>query len=331
MRKRINIGTHSRQSLHPCNAKPVIPERISVEHPQRCGAECEMESPNAAKDIYGLLNRIESINANYGQSANLDPMMSGKIVPDPENPDGRVINFYPQGFRGSDQAMEKMFEDMVVIDDDGKAFLVPIIWGTQEDAVAAMLGPNVRDDETQVVTRPRLPMLCIYEADWELDRERYTYHYAWDLGRTIERNWKPGFTLNEDQPRDTVLGFARGIPVNIKYTLTAWTWFLEDMNQIATQVLLKTVPQGYIRVRGVQWEIPVEFDGMGNNLETEPAEGQQRVVKFQFNLTVKTYIPQPIHRRKAVLKAKLDFVNSLKEEELSQVLERLEEVVRTHD
>ena len=160
-------------------------------------------------------------------------MMSGKIVPDPEDMDGRVINFYPRGFRGSDMAMWKYFKDIVVIDDFGKAFQVPIIWGTQEDAVQAILGENVRNDETQVVERPRLPMLCIYENDWELDRERYTYHYAWDLGRTIDNDWHPGFTTDEEQERDTVLGFARGLPVNIKYTLSAWTWFLEDMNQIA--------------------------------------------------------------------------------------------------
>ena len=99
------------------------------------------------------------------------------------------------------------------------------------------------------------------------------------------------------------------------------------MNQILEQILLKFSPIAYISVRGVQWETIVKLDSIANNLEVEPGDQNLRVVKFQFNLTAQTYIPQPIVRRKAVLKTSVDVHNSLNEEEINEVLARIEETI----
>ena len=139
---------------------------------------------------------------------------------------------------------------------------------------------------------------------------------------------KPGFTLNEKYNRDTVFGFARGIPVDISYTLYAWTLYLEDMNQILEQILLKFSQTAYITVTGVPYEVIVKLDSIANNLDYEPGDQAIRVIKYQFQLTTETYIPQPITRQKAVLKTKIDLVDGLDESEIQQVMARLEDSVK---
>jgi hypothetical protein len=63
-------------------------------------------------------------------------------------------------------------------------------------------------------------------------------------------------------------------------------------------------------------------------LDYEPGDQAIRVIKYQFNMTTETYIPQPITRQKAVLKTKIDFVDGLEENEIQQVMARLEESVK---
>ena len=124
-----------------------------------------------------------------------------------------------------------------------------------------------------------------------------------------------------------MFGTARGIPIDVGFTLYAWTLYIEDMNQIIEQLLLKFSPIAYIKVRGVPWETGVKLDSIANNLDVEPGDQNIRVVKYQFNLTAETYIPQPITRRKAVLKTKTNIFNSTKQEEITEVFNRLEDAV----
>jgi hypothetical protein len=100
------------------------------------------------------------------------------------------------------------------------------------------------------------------------------------------------------------------------------------MNQIVEQILTKFSHAAYIRVTGVPWEVIVKLDSIANNLEVEPGDQKTRVFKYEFNMTTQTYIPQPIERKKAVLKMKIDFVDGLSEEEITEVLARIEESVK---
>ena len=84
----------------------------------------------------------------------------------------------------------------------------------------------------------------------------------------------------------------------------------------------------YIRVTGVPWEIAVKLDSTANNLNAEPGNQAIRIIKFEFNMTAQTYIPQPIVRKKAVLKTKVDFVDGLSEETITAVLARIEASVK---
>lgn len=262
----------------------------------------------------------------YGAKVDCDPMQRGLIINDVASPERTVLYRYSKAIRGTDEAMLDLFNNVVVIDEDGKAWGIPVIFGPPEKAVAAIVQDNVRKDETLVVDRLKLPMLALSQTSIEYDLQRYTYHKALNYFRGPDG--KPGKTLREKQDRDTVLGFAKGIPINLGYTLTAWTMYREDMNQIVEQILTKFSQLAYIRVTGVPWEVTVKLDSIANNLSAEPGNQAIRIIKFEFNFTTQSYIPQPIERKKAILNTKIDFVDGLSEEEIAEVMAKIETSIK---
>jgi hypothetical protein len=268
--------------------------------------------------------------SGHGDSALCDPQQTGHIINEQgmHAPNRNTVYRYQKSIRGTDEAMRNMFNDLVVIDEMGKAHNVPIIWATQEKAVAYILQENVRKDESLVVDRIRLPMLAIHASDYNFNQDRYVYHKAVDYLRNRDMDWKPGFTTSERYERDTVFGVSKGIPVDIGYTLYAWTLYEEDMNQILTQVVTKFSPMAYIRVRGISWEIGVKLDSIANNVDVEPGDKAVRVFKYQFSFTAESFVAQPIVRKKAVLKTKVEITDSPNDEDVTEVLARLEQAVK---
>lgn len=265
-----------------------------------------------------------------GASALCDPQQTGHIVNEQgmSPPDRNVVYRYAKSIRGTDEAVKDLFRDIVVQDESGKVHSVPIIWGTQERAVAYIVQENVRKDESLVVDRIRLPILAIHSSEFNFNQSRYIYHKAIDYLRNPKDNWRPGFTTSERYERDTVFGVTRGIPVDIGYSLYAWTMYEEDMNQILQQIITKFSPIAYIRVKGISWEIGVKLTSVANNLNYEPGDKAVRVFKYQFNFTAESFVAQPIVRRKAVLKTRIEVTDSPNEEDITEVLTRLEQAVK---
>ena len=263
--------------------------------------------------------------ASYGAANNADPMQAGKIVNDVDGKiDDNTVYRYSKAVRGTDEGVMDLFRDIVVIDEDGKAIKVPIIWGTQERAVAAILQQNVRKDETIVVDRIKLPMLAISSTGYSFDANRYTYHQALRYLNAYTGSSK--FDRNLPDNKSTVFGVSRGIPLNIEYTLYAWTMQLEDMNQILEQIVTKFSLVAYIKVRGVLQDVIVKLDSIGNNLETEPGDQALRVIKFQFGLTAETYVPMPIKRYDSLIKVfKGDIVDAVEFDSITSVISRIRE------
>jgi hypothetical protein len=324
--------------LNPCNDPGYIKDINIDEPPPFCrtqetdqfGQPIQQSQQDTFNDVMSWLEDPTLKKDGTGASALCDPMQKGFIINGQRDgrPDPNVIYRYGRSLHGTDEAMRDLFRDVVVIDEDGKAHNVPIFWGTQEQAVAAVLNPNWRQDTSLVVERPRLPLLAIHPQDYHFNQDRYIYHKAIDYLRD-HKTGRPTFTIKEwRHEKDTVFGVARGIPVDISYTLYAWTLYEEDMNQILTQVLTKFSPMAYIRVRGVSWEIGVKLDSIANNVNYEPGEKSQRVFKFQFGLTAETFITQPIARRKAVLKTQVEITDEVNQSDIAEVITRLEEAVK---
>jgi hypothetical protein len=327
-----NNPNHQQKSLYECTDLNSINNLNSDQSPPYCNSSEGPDQPNK-RGINGdgleFLRESSMQKIGFGAKVDCDPMQRGQIVEDASNTDRNVLYRYSKAIRGTDEAVLDLFKNVVVIDEDGKAWPIPIILGPPEKAVAAILQNNVRKDETLVVDRIRLPMMALSQGDIEYDVKRYAYHKAIDYYRGPDG--KPGITIQEKYPRDTILGFAKGIPINIGYKVTAWTTYREDMNQILEQILTKFSQQAYIRVTGVPWEVTVSLNSMSNNLNVEPGDQAIRVIKYEFNLTVQTYIPQPIERKKAILNTRVDIVDGLSEDQINSVLTKIEEAAKENE
>lgn len=314
----VNPGNHQQKGLDGCRPNSPIEEDRNKEGPPK-------DCPGPQGLGSGWLEEAASKKVGLGKHGQCDPMQTGQIVQDVSDPNKDVIYRYSKSLRGCDEAMVDLFNNVVVIDEDGKAHKVPIVWGTQERAVAWMLQDNVKKDGSLVVERIRLPMMAIYSSGMEFDQSRYTYHKAVDYLR--DAGGKPGFYAKERFERDTVFGMTRGLPINKAYTLMVWSLYMEDMDQMLEQVVSKFSPVAYIRVRGIRWETVVTLDSIANNVDYEPGDQNQRIIKYEFNLTAQAYIPQPMTRNKSVLSTKVDIHNSVDEKEIRDVLARVEEGV----
>ena len=246
----------------------------------------------------------------WGRSDNCDPQQAGHITQNQSHHhDRNVVYKYSRSIRGTDEAMQDLFRDLVVIDENSKSHPVPIIWGTQERAVAAVIQETYRDDTSLALDKIKLPMLAIHSTAHDVDMSRYTYHKAVNYLRNERFGGKPGFTTKEKFDRDTIFGVTRGVPVDISYTLYAWTLYQEDMNQILSQIFQKTVPMTQIKIKGIGWPVNVTLESTANNIDYEPGDQNTRVIKYQFNFVAKTYVAQPILKKRAILKTQVDVVS----------------------
>lgn len=312
----------SQNTLNPC-AVPPQPDRNDDAPPPFCPDPCADPSRRA---VDGLGWDEEGCSLADGASALCDPMQSGLIVNDLDNPNPDVIYRYSRGLRGCDEAMTDLFRNVVVLDGEGKAHPVPIVWATQERAVAALLQSNVRQDST-VVDRIQLPTMAIYANGYSFNASRYTYSEATQYYHRERSKSKPRY-VGDERAQTDVYGVSRGLPVDISYTLYAWTMFAEDMNQIAEQVIGKFNKLAYIRVRGVSWEIGVELNSIGQNTNIEVGDKEQRLIKFEFGMTAETFIPQPIKHKKTVLRVRAEFLDGVGLEDTTGVIARIDESVK---
>lgn len=311
MPKIFNLTNNNLSLPKDCNNATPLSDSLNED---KAKLNCNSDNDSLFKDV-GKKKKI-------GINATTDPMQSGSIINDITGPvNNKVINRYSNALRGCYQGMCDLFKNIIVLDEDGKAHPIPLVQGSQEKAVAAILQNNVRKDNSLVVDRPVLPMMSIISTEVTPDMSRYIYHKA-------KINFKNEFGENELRKelkeKDTIFGYARGIPVNLGYSLTIWTLYIEDMNQILEQIILKFSPLAYIKIQNVPWEVCVSLDSLANNLDKEVADKSVRVIKYQINFTAKSYIPQPIIRNKTVLKIKNDFYNSTNIDEINQIYSRKE-------
>lgn len=332
----------SENSIDRCQEPGGIPD-LNIDGPPKYCREAEFVKGSGTinkkpflesqKETTGVdLSWLEDATLNkmgQGASALCDPQQTGHIINEQgmAEPNRNVVYRYHKSVRGTDEAVVDMFKDIIVLDDAGKAHQVPIIWATQERAVAYILQNNVRKDDSYVVDRIRLPVMAVHASSYRFNQNRYTYHKAIDYLRDAKKGWTPGFTVRERADRDTVFGVSKGIPLDIGYTLVAWTMYEEDMNQILTQIVTKFSPMAYIRVRGIAWEIGVKLDSIGNSVTMEPGD-KERVFKYQFEMTAESFIGQPIVRRKAVLNTRVEVTDSPNDDDITEVLARLEQAVK---
>jgi hypothetical protein len=308
--------------LNECNDKNV--EKPSILDP--VSPNCDPGHLPSLKDVAFDNVSERPKRLGIGHEANCSPMQRG-WGSDLSKPSRETISRYSQSLRGCQEAMKELFSDLIVYDEEGVAHPVPIIIAAPEKAVAFILQENVRKDSSFVVDRIKLPILSIHQSDVVMNQQRYLYSKFVNYYKD-RATGKPQWVQREVRERDTIFGRARGIPVDVTYQLNAWTLYREDMNQIIEQIFLKFDPIAYIKIQDINEEIIVKLDSTNANIEIEPGDKEVRVVKYNFNMTVEMFIPQPIVRKKAVLDIKADILHGVSEEEVQEVLSKLEITVK---
>lgn len=300
-------------SLNPCKVPDPQVKSILDNIPLSCKDD---GSSNLNKVPF--IEELKTLQYGLGHDATCHPLQSGKIRNDPSNPNRNVVNRYGKGLRGTDEAMKEYLSNIEVIAHNGKIHRVPVVHGTAEKAVKMLIDTNVRQDESLVVDRINLPIIAYYASDYTFSDSRYTYEEALRYFPDVYSN--PQSTVNEKNESDTVLGFTRGYPIDIGYQVLIWTMYIEDMIEILTQIFYKTSKMGYLKVQGVNWEIPVKLTSILNNIDVEPGDANLRVVKYQLSFLAESYIPQPIVRRKSVLSINTDYVSGTNPDEIQEVI-----------
>lgn len=326
------VDCNPRDNKNSVNIDPV---------PKQCDDDCWPSQKRVPIQPPNDWNKRKTFNKlGLGQHWLCDPIQTGQIINDLDSPNRDVIYRYSRSIRACDEAMLDMFRNVIVLDEQGKQHTVPIIWASQEKAVATILQDNVRKDNSLVVDRIRLPIISIWNSGMQFDQSRFTYQKAYSLLPWLDPQDVAGFWKTEKYYKDTFFGVTRGIPVNISYTLYMWTIYEEDMNQILEQAFQKFSPVAYLQIKGIWWEVIVTLDGTQNNIDLEPGDAKVRVLKYQFNMTAKSYIAQPIYRLKALPKGICDEVNpktpvekpnfmaeDMSEEEIKNSIEELKKSV----
>lgn len=205
------------------------------------------------------------------------------------------IASYSKTLRGCDQAVLGEFKDIFVWLPNGEKKPVPIIIGPPEKAVAVALQESV-DKKTIRIDAIKLPMMALSLGDVNFAPERFTYHQnvRWLLG---DNSYAYG---SEKRKGDTVYGMSRGLPVDKHYILHVWTRYVEDMNQIAEQIMLKFSPVLTLYVPDVLWEVVAKLDAVSNGISNEIGDSGIKIVKFEFSFHAETYISRGFIRGKTV-------------------------------
>ena len=117
------MENHPEKSLVDCNEKGFNFKENQSQPDQYCqGGNCSTNNNN----LDFLKEAITNEKTGAGKSNNCDPMQKGQIINNDKNIN--TIYRYSKSLRGTDEAVMDIFRDLVVLDEDGKAHKVPIIW-----------------------------------------------------------------------------------------------------------------------------------------------------------------------------------------------------------
>jgi hypothetical protein len=127
-----------------------------------------------------------------------------------------------------------------------------------------------------------LPVLSVYRSGNEADENRrrssslIVYDKYWD----------------KNKQRAVRIASISPTPINIAYKLNVWTKYQEDMDQLTEQIR---------RMFNPDLEVKTKFNSTtkaflteeSQNTETTLPDGQDRVIRKVFSVTIESYIPNP--------------------------------------
>jgi len=97
---------------------------------------------------------------------------------------------------------------------------------------------------------------------------------------------------NEDTRRaERVISFVDR-PVNISYTVSLWTKYMEDLDQLSEQVRLKFNPSLFF-ITPFSKDTKAFLSDEASNSDVTTSDREDRLLRKSFTILVETYIPSP--------------------------------------
>jgi hypothetical protein len=162
-------------------------------------------------------------------------------------------------------------------------YLVPLRYGPKSKAFL-WLKDMARDEEM-------LPMLSVYMTGIDFDPQRITNKHQ-DI-------------LVSDGNTTTGTYAKNAMPYNIGFTLNIWVAHMVDIDQIYEQILPYFGPHAFIRVKipelDIIYDVKVVLNGCSPVMTDDMGEDEGRILKWDTNFTVQTWLFKPYVTSKALI------------------------------
>jgi len=211
--------------------------------------------------------------------------------------------FYFQSIRNTTVAVGDLFNNIHVheLDNDGNIehdIKVPIALARRQKYLTRLREEHakIEDGVAHTATQITLPRLSYDFTDLTFDPARKLNNTDSCVNVVTENN----VTQYLEQ--------RNGLPYNIEYSLTAWTRTMNEMLQIAEQILAFFSPDFVLKVvqvpeMDITRDIPLELGGVSmDDLFDGNLQDDFNIYQWTFTFTAKMYIYPPVQANASVIK-----------------------------
>lgn len=190
-----------------------------------------------------------------------------------------TLTHYHKCVRKITASFASLFNNIVLIKDDGQRIIVPLEYGDKEKFIKRLQGDPQLDKKIQI-TLPRIS----YEMTG----------FSYDKERKLNTNNK-NFAINPSNPDNAFMQF-NPVPYDFEFGVTIYTRNVEDGNQIIEQILPYFTIDYSMKVNlvpemGISRVIPVVLNGAKQIIDSDGLFNTEvRTVMWTLSFTVKGYI-----------------------------------------
>lgn len=158
------------------------------------------------------------------------------------------------------------------VDDQSNFTKVKIAHGRQERTVAKKF------QENNIV----LPFATVYQSAVTQDEDKRRFREV----LVTSSKWN-----DETQRAERIVSYT-DVPIKAEYTLSVWTKYVSDMDQLSASIRLGFNPHKLI-VTPFSEETKAYLTGEEGMTTAEAPDREERLLKREFKITIECYIPSP--------------------------------------
>lgn len=207
---------------------------------------------------------------------------------------------YHKCIRKITASFASLFNNIILIKDDGQRIVVPVEYGEKEKFIKRLQGDPELDKKIQI----SLPRISYQMTGFSYDKERKL--------NTNNKN----FSINPANSDNAFMQY-NPVPYDFDFGVTVYTRNVEDGNQIIEQILPYFTIDYSMRINlipemGVSRVIPVVLNGAKQIIDAEGMfNSEVRTVMWTLNFTVKGYIFGAVKDVPIIKEVNETFVNSI--------------------